>query len=164
MEIRGFLTNLGKYNEGYLVGEWVTFPIDEDEQEEILARIGINEEYEEYFFTDWEGYDFGQYVSIEYVNEIAERIDKIGDDDLIGAMFEVESSEIERVLKRIEGGRYFWYGKDSTIYEIAQRYMDEIMESFDVPDVVKRHINYDSYADELEDSLKETSYGVIELL
>ena len=29
--LKGFITNLGKYNEGELVGEWVTFPIDEDE-------------------------------------------------------------------------------------------------------------------------------------
>lgn len=26
-----YLTNLGKYNEGYLIGEWVELPITEDE-------------------------------------------------------------------------------------------------------------------------------------
>ena len=25
-----YIANLGKYNEGYLVGAWFTFPIDED--------------------------------------------------------------------------------------------------------------------------------------
>ena len=49
-----FLTNLGKYNEGYLIGEWVTLPIDNDELEEVKKRIGINEYYEEWFITDYE--------------------------------------------------------------------------------------------------------------
>ena len=29
-DIKGFITNLGKYNEGELIGEWIDFPIDED--------------------------------------------------------------------------------------------------------------------------------------
>ena len=38
---RAYITNLGKYNEGELVGEWVDFPIDEDEFNDILTRIEI---------------------------------------------------------------------------------------------------------------------------
>lgn len=49
-----FITNLGKYNEGELVGEWVTLPISEKKLQELFKRIGINEEYEEYFITDYE--------------------------------------------------------------------------------------------------------------
>lgn len=41
-----YITNLGKYNEGELIGEWAEFPVNEEELEEILDRIGINEEYE----------------------------------------------------------------------------------------------------------------------
>ena len=40
-----YIANLGKYNEGYLVGAWFTFPIDE---EDVKEKIGLNEEYEEY--------------------------------------------------------------------------------------------------------------------
>ena len=36
-----FITNLGKYNEGELVGEWVKFPITNDEMQEVFKRIGI---------------------------------------------------------------------------------------------------------------------------
>ena len=42
-----YLTNLGKYNEGELVGEWVQLPISNEELQEVFKRIGINEEYEE---------------------------------------------------------------------------------------------------------------------
>ena len=39
-----YIANLGKYNEGYLVGAWFTFPIDE---EDVKEKIGLNEQYEE---------------------------------------------------------------------------------------------------------------------
>ena len=44
-----YIANLGKYNEGYLVGAWFTFPIDE---EDVKERIGLNEQYEEYAIHD----------------------------------------------------------------------------------------------------------------
>lgn len=37
-----YIANLGKYNEGYLVGAWFTFPIDE---EDVKEKIGLNEQY-----------------------------------------------------------------------------------------------------------------------
>ena len=46
-----YLTNLGKYNEGELVGEWVQLPISNEELQKVFERIGINEVYEEYFIT-----------------------------------------------------------------------------------------------------------------
>ena len=88
MKIKGYITNLGKYNEGVLLGEWITFPIREDELEEVLERIGINEEYEETFFTDWESdieLDLGEYESIEDVNELAEQLEDWDEDTLAAA-------------------------------------------------------------------------------
>ena len=37
-----YIANLGKYNEGELVGAWFTPPVDYDEMAE---RIGLNDEY-----------------------------------------------------------------------------------------------------------------------
>ena len=42
--IRVFITNLGKYNEGMLIGEWVNFPASDEELEAVFERIGINDE------------------------------------------------------------------------------------------------------------------------
>ena len=91
MELKGFITNLGKYNEGELVGEWITFPIDEDDLQDALKNIGCyyedeegephNEEYEEYFFTDWDcdfEHNFGEYENVEELNNFA---DALGDWD-----------------------------------------------------------------------------------
>ena len=58
---KAFITNLGKYNEGALVGKWVEFPCDEEEFEQHLKEIGIGstdefgQPYEEWFVTDYDG-------------------------------------------------------------------------------------------------------------
>lgn len=37
-----YITNLGKYNEGMLIGEWVKLPVDQNELQNVLNRIGSN--------------------------------------------------------------------------------------------------------------------------
>ena len=66
-----YIANLGKYNEGYLVGAWFTFPIDE---EDVKEKIGLNEQYEEYAIHDTDNFPIaiGEYVSIEELNEMYE--------------------------------------------------------------------------------------------
>lgn len=41
-----YITNLGKYNEGELKGEWVKFPTTYENIQEVFKRIGIGSEYE----------------------------------------------------------------------------------------------------------------------
>jgi len=59
-DFEAFVTNLGKYNEGMLVGEWVKFPTTEEEMQKVFERIGIGKQdefgqpYEEWFITDYE--------------------------------------------------------------------------------------------------------------
>ena len=73
-----YIANLGKYNEGYLVGAWFTFPIDE---EDVTEKIGLNEQYEEYAVHDTDNFpiDIGEYVSIEELNEMYEMIEELPD-------------------------------------------------------------------------------------
>jgi hypothetical protein len=94
-KLRGFLTNLGKYNEGDLIGEWVDLPIDEDGLKEVFNRIGINNEYEEYFWTDWECdipevcNTIGEYMNIDEANELAERVENVEDPAAFAAALEL---------------------------------------------------------------------------
>lgn len=77
---KAFITNLGKYNEGELVGEWVKFPITNDEMQEVFKRIGIARRYEEWFITDYECPDpgiydtLGEYESLSELNYLANQI------------------------------------------------------------------------------------------
>ena len=48
-DMQVYIANLSKYNEGELVGDWFSFPLDE---EVIAEHIGLNAEYEEYAIHD----------------------------------------------------------------------------------------------------------------
>ena len=82
-KIKIFITNLGRYVEGTLMGEWVKLPIPEEKQTEVLNRIGINSEYQEYFITDYESsmanLEISEYTSISEVNTLAEQLEELDD-------------------------------------------------------------------------------------
>ena len=105
--LKVFITNLGKYNEGELIGEWVSLPVDENELEEVLERIGINEEYEEYFITDFEteidGLNVDEYSNIEELNELAEQLESLDEYDLekVGAIVEAYGSNLKDAIEDI---------------------------------------------------------------
>ena len=82
-----FITNLGKYNEGELVGEWVKFPTTTTELKKVFERIGIGSEddfgnpYEELFITDYDCYvgglydKRGEYANLDELNYLAAKLD-----------------------------------------------------------------------------------------
>ena len=89
-----FVTNLGKYNEGELVGEWVQFPTTEDKMKEVFERIGIGSKdefgqvYEEWFITDYDcsihGVSnlLGEYENLDKLNYLASRLDEMSRSEL----------------------------------------------------------------------------------
>ncbi len=88
-DFEAFVTNLGKYNEGTLVGEWVKFPTTEEEMQNVFERIGIGKQdefgqpYEEWFITDYECPIYGvqkmlgEYESLDKLNYLAALIDEL---------------------------------------------------------------------------------------
>ena len=88
-----FVTNLGKYNEGELVGEWVHFPTTEEEMKKVFERIGIGSKdefgqvYEEWFITDYDcpdaaiGKVLGEYESLSELNYLAGQIMELRESD-----------------------------------------------------------------------------------
>ena len=113
-EFKAFITNLGKYNEGDLVGEWVEFPIDEDDFEEILHKIGCDTpEYEEWFVTDYEcnleGFDwqdFGEYPSYDKLQEFGELVESIDDVEAVDNAYEVTGDLQEAIDGLLQGKLY----------------------------------------------------------
>ena len=85
-----YLTNLGKYNEGFLIGEWVSLPISNEDLKNVLKRIKISNKpdansnyYEEYFITDWECdyYNIGEYENIDKLNKIASQVESLDEEE-----------------------------------------------------------------------------------
>ena len=150
--MRGFITNLGKYNEGYLVGKWIDFPISEEELKEVLEEIGINEEYEEYFFTDFEDniFDFGEYSSIQEINEVAERYEELcidNNEDVVYALADNYSS-IDEVENALDNMMVYWNVDD--MEDVARQYVEDTCMLENIPSNIAEYFDYEKLGDNME--------------
>jgi antirestriction protein len=87
--ISAFITNLGKYNEGELLGKWHDFPTTNEEIQKTFNEIGIDGiNYEEFFITDYNTDIKGicdylsEYESIDELNYFATRLEDMDDNEL----------------------------------------------------------------------------------
>lgn len=151
-----YITNLGKYNEGRLVGETLKFPATTEEVQALLKRIGVDGvRYEEIFITSFDGdvlglYDhLGEYESIDELNHLAH------------VLSDLDQSDIEKFEAVIDSGEYtgsvhdlinlaqnldcydFYPGIDSE--EALGRVYIEEMEMLDVPDNVLPYFDFEAY-------------------
>ena len=86
-----YITNLGKYNEGELVGKTLTFPTSPQEVQALLKDIGVDGiRYEEFFITSFDGYVLGLY---DYLCEY-ENLDEMN--HLACLLSELPLSELEK--------------------------------------------------------------------
>jgi antirestriction protein len=158
LEIKGYITNLGKYTEGELVGKWVTFPIDDEEFEQALEEIGINKQYEEYFFTDWDGCYyccFGEYESIDKLNELAEALENEGE-ELVKAIMEATGCSLEEALTRTDEAIFY---ENMTLKEVA---CEIVNECYNLPEFALQYFDYEAFGRDLRyDGYTEVDNGVI---
>ena len=149
-----FLTNLGKYNEGELVGEWVEFPLSQEELQEVFDHIGINEEYEEYFITDYECdlYEVGEYENIDKLNDIAERIEKLDGEErnVVKALIQKLDYTLDEAIEKVNNGDYRIYYDCDDMEDVAYQVVEECGYLENVPDDVARYFDYESFGRELE--------------
>jgi antirestriction protein len=172
--LKGYITNLGKYNEGELVGKWIDFPIDEDDLNEVFYEIGmnytdgdgqyINRGYEEYFFTDWDcdfSHNFGEYESVLKINEIAEKLQD-WDEDTFKAACEIW--DINEVLDHDQSDYVLYYDVNND-YDLGYYWAVE-SGCYDLEKMgnLANYIDYEAFGRDinLETDGGFTSYGWIE--
>lgn len=151
---RVFITNLGKYNEGELIGKWLDLPCENIEEE--LTSIGVSDEpdengnyYEEYFITDYENdynYKVGEYDSLDDLNEIAEELENLDDYDreVVNAFIE-NGSDIEEALNGLRDGDYMVFSNCSDMTDVAYQYIEETGLLNDVPETLRNYFDYEAY-------------------
>lgn len=143
-----YIANLGKYNEGYLVGDWFSFPIDEDDVKE---RIGLNEYYEEYAVhgTDNFPIEIGEYISIEELNRIYDMVQELPD-YITDALDEFVShyGSLEEVLEHKDDIYYYPDCDDMT--DVAYYYIDELQALGDIPQNLQNYIDYEAFGRDLD--------------
>lgn len=160
-----YVTNLGKYNEGYLVGKWFDLPCEDFETEfnEVLKSIKIDGiRYEEYFITDWEteinGLEIGEYTNIEELNkQLLEVQSKLEDDkqyiEKLATIIDCFGYDIENAMENMENHTFLHLEKDSFKDEInlANAYLLEVTPISQLPrQVLENNFNYESYGRDIQ--------------
>ena len=141
-----FVTNLGKYTEGELVGMWLPLPASQEAITEALEKIGINDRYEEYFITDYESdmLEVKEYSNINRLNEQAE---------MLAELDEYEMEIVEVLLH--EGGYTLGealdkkddcivYSDCSDMTDVAMQYVAETGMLDNVPETISRYFDYEA--------------------
>lgn len=156
-EVKVWVGNLGKYNEGNLVGRWIELPIDEDDLEKVLESIGIdNEEYEEIFIADYDlpfdSQELGEYTSIERLNEIAERYEDLSEYEK--EVFNEISSDfnLDEAFDIVEDGDYMIYSDCDDMGDVAMQYVEETGLLDNVPGDLVDYFDYQSYGRDMENN------------
>lgn len=146
--LKVFVTNLGKYNEGQLIGEWLNLPADKIAIKRLKERIEIGRYYEEIFITDYEsdisGLKVGEYDSLDELNEMAETLNDLdeGDREIIEAIMS-EGYSLTEALDMKDDILVYYDCADMT--DVAMQYCDECGILDSVPENLRNYFDYEAY-------------------
>ena len=156
-----FITNLGKYNEGELVGEWVKFPTTAEELKKVFDRIGIGQKddfgqpYEEWFITDYDCYvgalydKLGEYENLDELNYLASKLEEMGQGEYaqFQAAMEVgdHSGSLQEIINLTDNlDCYDLYPSIQDYDDLGRYYIDEL-DAMQVPEHLRNYIDYEAY-------------------
>lgn len=147
MEVKVYIANLGKYNEGVLQGSWFALPIDFDF---IAEKIGLNDEYEEYAIHDFESpFDIPEYISIDALNDMYNKLCEIEEHG-------VEESDIKTLISEMGGLFEVYNNLDSIVNhgcismeDYAYNLLYEQLESCGIESWILNYIDYEKFASDL---------------
>ena len=156
-----FITNLGKYNEGELVGEWVKFPTTAEELKEVFKRIGIGQKddfgqpYEEWFITDYDCYvdglysKLGEYESLDELNYLASKLDEMSESEYAQFQAGMEMGDhcgsLQEIINLTENLDCYEIYPNIEDYDDLGRYYIEELEVMQVPEHLQNYIDYEAY-------------------
>ena len=174
-----FITNLGKYNEGELVGEWVKFPTTAEEMKEVFKRIGIGQRddfgqpYEEWFITDYDCYvdglydKLGEYESLDELNYLASKLDEMSDSEYAQFQAGMEMGDhcgsLQEIINLTENLDCYEVYPDIHDYDDLGRYYIEELDVMQVPEHLQNYIDYEAYGRDvaLEENGTFTDQGYV---
>ena len=156
-----FITNLGKYNEGDLVGEWVKFSTTAEEMKKVFERIGIGQKddfgqpYEEWFITDYDCYvdglydKLGEYENLDELNYLASKLDEMSQSEYAQFQAGMELGDhcgsLQEIINLTENLDCYEIYPDIDDYDDLGRYYIEELDVMQVPEHLKNYIDYEAY-------------------
>lgn len=157
MEI--YITDLAAYNNGYLIGQWVALPIDENDLSaqitEILATGAEacgDAEHEEIFITDFECdlMTIGEYDDIFSLNIMAEKSETLNDYEIKAVRFLLSNNLVKDFDEAMECFEDVIIHEDTTLEDLAYELVNECYSLDSLPSIIANNIDYEKIGRELE--------------
>lgn len=154
--LEAYVTNLGRYNEGHLEGEYLKLPAATEEVQALLKRIHVDGvRYEEIFITDYETdlpclHDcLGEYENIDELNYLAVLLDEMQEWEVKKFAAAVELGEHTRSVKDLINlaqnlDCYEFYPDIEDEEDLGRFYISEMC-TLDVPEHLENYIDYEAY-------------------
>nr|DAF85436.1 MAG TPA: antirestriction protein [Siphoviridae sp. ct5jB2] len=146
-----FISNLREYNNGKIIGEWVSLPCEG--LEEVLDKISNNGN-DELFISDYEtdisGLKVSEYDNILELNTIAEEIEGMYDDEIIALQAYLEEYNMEQALEEVRQGNYRIYYDCDNMEDVAYQVVNDCGLLDGVPEEVKIYFDYEAYGRDLD--------------
>ena len=166
--VRIALTNLGKYNEGILVYEWLELPFTDEEMDQVLEAIGIDDEvYEEYFISDYEsdiiGLEINEYTNLYRLNDLIVEYNALHEHDQkkAQAIMEYFGYDLEEALEQLDN--FTLYEGVETLEDLG-RYWADIMDLFKDKEFFETYFDFERYGRDIDINSTGgfSSFGYIE--
>ena len=151
-----YITNLGKYAEGRLVGETLKFPATTEEVQSLLKNIGVDGvRYEEFFITAFDGdvmglYDYlTEYENLDELNHLAHLISELDSDEIetLEAVLNKgdHTSSVADIINLVHNLDCYELHPGVTDDETLGRIYVEDMKAIDVPEHLLNYFDYEAY-------------------
>ncbi|MDD3597093.1 antirestriction protein ArdA [Sulfuricurvum sp.] len=158
-----FITDLSAYNNGFLVGEWVSLPLDSAKLtykiREILAEGQLqcksNQHHTEWFITDYEGTEnftmtVDEYTNIYALNDQLSLLEFKSDYELKAISFLLGESlaiDIEDAISKVDD---VIVHENQNMEDLAYDLLQDCYGVDQLPSIISNHIDYQQVAKSLE--------------
>ena len=151
-----FVTNLGKYNEGELCGEYLKLPAEKEDVQALLSSIGVDGVlYEEFFITDYDcDIDglcdrLGEYESLDELNYLAYLLEYMDEWDIPKFEAALKLGEhtssvmgLINLAQNLDG--YEFYPDVENEADLGRFFADEVG-TLEIPEHLEAYIDYEAY-------------------
>jgi len=159
--IEVYITNLGKYVEGELCGEYLKLPAEKSDVQALLARIGVDGViYEETFITDYESEIdnlcryMGEYESIDELNLLATRLTEMEYFDVEKFIAAIEygdySDSVKKLINLTHNLENYEFIPDVKDRDDLGRYFVDEMGMLEVPENLQNYFDYEAYGRDID--------------
>ena len=158
--IEAYITNLGRYNEGYLDGEYLKLPATMEDVQALFSRIKVDGiMYEEVFITDYAvdvsvfgvKRHLGEYESINELNYLATLLGEMDKWDLekfeAAVALGAHVGSVQELINLTQNLECYEYYPGVDDYDDLGRYLIDELDYEQIPEHLQDYFDYSSYAE-----------------